>query len=151
VVITNPLGTYAASYDTIGTMTTKTAAIYCRISSDPQGERAGVERQQRDCEQLATRLGLDVVSTFIDNDVSAYSGKRRPEFERMLTAAAAGDFDVVICWATDRLYRRVTDLSRITDELAPHAKIRTVNGGEIDLETIRGNPTSAGAWIRCRV
>lgn len=116
----------------------KAAAIYCRISSDPQGERAGVERQQTDCEALAARLGVDVVATYVDNDVSAYSGKRRPEFEQMLTDAAAGDFQLVICWATDRLYRRMTDLTRITDELAPFATIAAVNGGEIDLETSEG-------------
>lgn len=120
------------------TKATKTAAIYCRISSDPQGERAGVERQQADCEALAERLGVTVVDVYVDNDVSAYSGKRRPEFERLITDAANGSFGLVICWATDRLYRRMTDLTRITEQLAPHARIATVNGGDVDLETSEG-------------
>lgn len=114
------------------------AAIYCRISSDPQGERAGVERQRKDCEALADKLGATVVRVYTDNDISAYTGKRRPDFEAMLNDAANGDFGLVIVWATDRLYRRMTDLTRITDELAPHARIASVNGGEIDLETSEG-------------
>lgn len=33
------------------------AAIYTRISSDPGGQRAGVERQRRDCEALCIARG----------------------------------------------------------------------------------------------
>lgn len=117
---------------------TGTAAVYVRISSDPEGERAGVERQRLDCEALAARLGLDVVATFEDNDRSAYSGRTRPAFEAMMAAAAEGDFEHVICWASDRLYRRLADLVRITSELAPHARIHTVMGGEVDLTTADG-------------
>ena len=115
-----------------------TAALYLRISSDPEGERAGVTRQREDCEQLAARLGLDVVAIHEDNDISAYSGKARPAFESMLTAAQAGEFDVLVVWAADRLYRRMADLVRITSELAPHVRILTVVGGEIDLTTADG-------------
>ncbi len=127
---------YSVTMSTEGT--SSSAAIYVRISSDPAGERAGVERQRQECEQLADRLGLQVVTTYEDNDVSAYSGKVRPEFERMLSAAAAGDFGHVIVWATDRLYRRMADLVRITSDLAPHVRIHVVTGGEVDLSTADG-------------
>lgn len=122
---------------TLGTMS-KRAAIYVRISSDPAGERAGVERQRLECEALAKREGWEVVDTFEDNDTSAYSGKPRPAFEALIAEAQAGAFEVVIAWATDRLYRRMRDLLRITDELAPHAEIATVKGGEVDLTTAEG-------------
>ncbi len=118
--------------------TKNTAAVYVRISADPQGERAGVERQRRECEQLADHLGLIVVALFEDNDVSAYSGKPRPEFERLLGDADTGEFGHVIVWSSDRLYRRVSDLTRITDELAAKAKIHTVAGGDVDLESAEG-------------
>ena len=45
------------------------AAIYVRISEDPTGQRAGVERQLEDCQALARRQGWKVVDTFDDNDV----------------------------------------------------------------------------------
>lgn len=118
--------------------TSNTTAIYVRISADPQGERAGVERQRRECEDLAERLGLVVVAVYEDNDVSAYSGKPRPAFERLLADADTGDFCHVVAWSSDRLYRRVADLTRITDELAAKAKIHTVAGGDVDLETAEG-------------
>ena len=54
---------------------TRRAALYLRISSDPDGERAGVERQRADCEALARRNGWEIVEVFEDNDVSAYSGR----------------------------------------------------------------------------
>jgi site-specific DNA recombinase len=122
----------------MGTNDAGTAAIYLRISADPSGERAGVERQRQDCEQLAERLNLDVVAIYEDNDVSAYSGKRRPQFEAMILAAQAGGFDTLIIWHADRLYRRMSDLVRITAELAPHVRILSVTGGKIDLSNASG-------------
>ncbi len=53
------------------------AAIYTRISSDVEGLGLGVTRQREDCEKLAASLGWGVAGVYSDNDVSAYSGKRR--------------------------------------------------------------------------
>ena len=53
------------------------AALYTRISSDPSGQRAGVERQRRDCEAHCAARGWTVVEVFEDNDASASSGKPR--------------------------------------------------------------------------
>ena len=114
------------------------AAIYARISSDAADEKAGVTRQTTECEQLAERHGLDVTEVYLDNDVSAYSGKVRPEFERMLADAQAGQFDHLLVWASDRLYRRMVDLLRITSDLAPHVRIHAVHGGDVDLESAEG-------------
>jgi len=50
-------------------------AIYVRISSDRTGAGLGVARQEEDCLALCTRLGWIVYRVYIDNDVSAYSGK----------------------------------------------------------------------------
>jgi len=119
------------------TMTTSEAAIYVRISADPAGERAGVQRQRRECEELAARLGLTVVRVFEDNDVSAYSGRPRPAFEQLMSVAGR-DFQHVIAWSSDRLYRRMTDLTRIVDELAGVVRVHTVAGGDVDLETSEG-------------
>ena len=123
----------------MSTKNTAAAAVYVRISSDPSGERAGVERQRTECLQLADRLGLEVVAVIEDNDTSAYSGKPRPGFEQLLTNAAAGDYSAVIVWAADRLYRRLADLVRITEALKPHGvPVHTVTGGMVDLTTAEG-------------
>lgn len=87
------------------------AAIYARISLDKDGEGQGVERQLEDCRKLIADRGWTLAEEYVDNDVSAYSGKRRPQFERMLT----GDFDTLVVWRTDRLARRGKDLQRFLD------------------------------------
>lgn len=121
------------------TTATLRAAIYLRISNDPEGERAGVERQRAACEELVAARGWTLVDTYEDNDTSAYSGKPRKHFERLLTDVAAGQVDVVVAWASDRLYRRMADLLRITADLAPRARIVTVTGGGfVDLTSAEG-------------
>ncbi|MEB0014852.1 recombinase family protein, partial [Glaciimonas sp. Cout2] len=56
------------------------AAIYVRISRDRVGAGLGVERQEDDCRVLAKQMGLEVVRVLVDNDISAYSGKKRPGY-----------------------------------------------------------------------
>jgi site-specific DNA recombinase len=128
------------------------AAIYARISHDPKaavgtaddpprrgGDGLGVERQEQDCRELATRHGFEITRVFIDNDTSAYSGKRRPNFEAMLDAMKNGEFDVLVCWHTDRLYRSMKDLERLIDIAeVTRTSIRTVQSGDIDLSTSAG-------------
>ncbi|MCV7259523.1 recombinase family protein [Mycobacterium shimoidei] len=64
-------------------MTETRAAVYLRISSDPTGQQQGVTRQREDCLKLCADRGWTPVE-FVDNDVSASSGKKRPAYERML-------------------------------------------------------------------
>ncbi len=66
------------------------AGIYARISSDREGDGLGVARQLEDCERLAERKGWRVAERYVDDDVSAWSGKRRPEYERMLDDLRGG-------------------------------------------------------------
>ena len=97
-----------------------------------------MERQRAQCLAAAESRDLTVVEVYEDNDVSAWRGAARPAFERMMADARAGRFQVLVVWASDRLYRRLTDLVRITAELAPHARIVTVMGGEVDLSSAEG-------------
>lgn len=47
---------------------------------------------------------------YTDNNVSAYSGKPRPAYARMLSDLAAGERDAVIVYNLDRLHRRPIEL-----------------------------------------
>lgn len=115
------------------------AGIYARISKDDDGRGLGVQRQEEDCRQLATRLAWDVVEVFTDNDVSASSGKRRDAYERLLEALRGHQIDAVLAWHPDRLYRRMVDLERfITIIEATKARVATVTAGDIDLSTPSG-------------
>ena len=79
--------------------------IYTRISWDPGGQRAGVERQRVDCEALCAERGWEIAQYFEDNDRSAYSGKRRQAYERMLAAVEERRLDAIVTWRNDRLHR----------------------------------------------
>ncbi|WP_434613443.1 recombinase family protein [Arthrobacter sp. A5] len=120
-------------------METQQAFIYCRISQDRSGEGLGVQRQEEDCRALAAQQGLAVARVFIDNDISAYSGKRRPEYEAMLSLLEAGAASAVICWHTDRLHRRPVELERYIDVCnAANVTTHAVKSGELDLATGSG-------------
>jgi len=118
----------------------KAAAIYARISSDPAGTRLGVERQIEDCEALAASLGWPVVEVYVDNDVSAYSGKRRPEYQRLGEDIKAGVVDGLVVWHPDRLHRSPRELEDFIDlcDAATLTDIRTVRAGDVDLTTPQG-------------
>ena len=114
------------------------AVIYLRISDDRTGRQAGVGRQREDCEALATRLGLDVIDVFVDNDISAFDGSRRPEYEAMLRHVTTG-VSRVVTWHLDRLYRRPRELEELLDLVEGRSvRIETVEGGPFDLNTHEG-------------
>lgn len=114
--------------------------VYLRISEDRTGEEAGVERQRHDCLALCERLGLlvTVADVFMDNDTSAYSNKKRPEFDKMLARIRTGPSRVVV-WHVDRLYRRPRELEDLIDLVESHPiRIEAVMGGAFDLNTHEG-------------
>lgn len=120
-------------------MTTKAAALYCRISQDSTDERAGVERQEQDCRELAARKGWPAADVYVDNDISAWNGKHRPEYRRMLADIAAGKIDAVVVWDLDRLTRSPKELEEFF-EVCDAAKLKAMATytGDIDLGTRTG-------------
>jgi len=117
----------------------KAAAIYVRISSDPDGTRAGVSRQIDDCKAWAVRHGSQVAEIYEDNDVSAYRGKTRPAYRRMCEDLKLGTRDGVIVWHPDRLHRNVREIEDFIDLIeVTGAQIATVTGGAYDLTTTSG-------------
>lgn len=120
------------------------AGVYCRISKDRKdtsGEftMLGVERQEEDCRELCRTLGWEVSEVFVDNDVSATSGKARPAYTALLKAVADGTIDAIVCWHPDRLYRRTIDLEELVKVCDRHrVPVATVNAGAVDLTTPTG-------------
>lgn len=113
--------------------------MYCRISRDKVGAGLGVERQERDCRELAARLGVDIVAVHTDNDLSAYSGKPRPGYKALLAQVRDGHVDIVLCWHTDRLHRRPIELEEWISVCEPRSvSVHTVKAGPLDLATPSG-------------
>lgn len=115
------------------------AAIYTRISRDIEGSGLGVERQLQDCQKFAGAKGYTVVDVYSDNDISASSAKRRPDYERLLSDIEAGKIQTVIAWHIDRLHRKTLELERyITLCQAHNVETHTVHAGHLDLSTASG-------------
>ena len=131
------------------------AAIYVRISEDREsrgGAGLGVKRQEDDCRALASRLGWAVVEPiYEDNDVSAYSGKPRPSYRRLLADLRTGVADAVLCWHTDRLHRSPVELEEYIEVCQPREiPTQTVKAGPLDLATPSGRlmARQLGAYAR---
>jgi DNA invertase Pin-like site-specific DNA recombinase len=92
------------------------AVIYIRTSSETQGERSSPVEQESDCRRLAKEKGLQVVRVYRDvekyrvgNKLVEPSGSRsdRPGLLVMLKDASRDEFDVILAWREDRLYRGI--------------------------------------------
>lgn len=75
----------------------------------------------------------------IDNDVSAYSGRRRPGYEKLMELVRAGSIDKVVVWHTDRLLRSMKDLEAYITASEQHGVgTHGVMVGDINLATADG-------------
>ena len=90
------------------------AVIYIRTSSEMQGEKSSPVEQEADCRRLAEEKGLIVVRVYQDTEkyragskLVEPSGSRsdRPGLLAMLKDAARDEYDVILAWREDRLYR----------------------------------------------
>lgn len=90
------------------------AALYICTSSEMQGKKSSPVEQEADCWRLAQDMGLNVVRVY--RDVEKYrvgkkliepSGNRsdRPALQAMLKNAMRNEFDIILAWREDRLYR----------------------------------------------
>ena len=115
------------------------AGTYARISKDREGNLLGVARQERACRKLADQRGWTVVDTYTDDDLTAYTGKPRPEYDRMLWDIMAGRLRAIVAWDPDRLYRRMIELEALVTMLEAHpVEVACVMAGDIDLSTAHG-------------
>lgn len=108
---------------------TKRAAIYVRVSTELQADKASPVEQEKDCRALCERQGYAVVEVYRDTEryrvgkrLVEPSGTRadRPQFRRLLADAAAGAFDVIVAWKEDRLYRSYRAMLDVLDTIEAH-------------------------------
>lgn len=109
-----------------------TAAIYARYSSDLQNERS-IEDQIALCRTFAGREGLAISAIYEDRARSGTSMHGRDGLARLMDAARAGAFKVVIVEALDRIARDQEDLPHIWKRLTfAGVEIRCVHDGRAD-------------------
>jgi DNA invertase Pin-like site-specific DNA recombinase len=117
--------------------------IYARISSDRDGDQLGVRRQIADCERLAERRGWVVADRYVDDDISAWSGKRRPQYERLLADLRSGAIGGVLVYHLDRLTRSdLRELESFVDLCDRQRAALDCVTGPVDLSTATGRLTA---------
>jgi site-specific DNA recombinase len=115
------------------------AAIYGRISDDPEGTSLGVTRQIEDCQEFADRRGWSVIGPpYVDNDISASRGKPRPAYRRLMADMESGQVQAVVVWALDRLDRRPIELETFMDLAESRGVLLASVAGDVDLSTEDG-------------
>lgn len=90
------------------------AAIYARLSTAPTAKTEGeqsdsVENQLADLRKLAKSNGYTIVGEYVDDGISGYSGKVRPEFQKLLLTVADRQVDMILARHADRLERNETE------------------------------------------
>lgn len=113
------------------------AAVYLRQSLDRTGEAVAVARQREDCTELCRSKGWNP-REFVDNDVSASTGKKRPAYQKMLAAIESGEVGAVVAWDLDRLHRRPVELEAFIDLADRHRLALATVSGDVDLSTPQG-------------
>lgn len=79
------------------------AVIYARYSSGAQKD-VSIDQQVRACRDFAARQALEIVDVYDDRALTGTNDKR-PGFQRMIAASAAGEWCYVIVYSLDRFAR----------------------------------------------
>jgi DNA invertase Pin-like site-specific DNA recombinase len=114
------------------------AAVYARLSQDRNGDSLGIARQVELCEKVAKERGWRVAEIYQERNVSAYSGAKRPAFERLKGDIRDGRVSAVIAVDQDRLARRLGELNEFIELCAEKRALIVLLSGEIDTTTADG-------------
>jgi site-specific DNA recombinase len=99
------------------------AVIYLRVSTEEQAqdtENGGsLASQEERCRALCGARGLDVAEVFTDPGVSGGT-LSRPGLEALRACVSAGEAEVVVVYAIDRLSRRQADTLALLEEFERH-------------------------------
>jgi site-specific DNA recombinase len=125
---------------------TRRAAVYCRISDDREGKGLGVERQREDCVKLCELRGWNVAAVYTDNDISASSGKARPQYRAMMASLERGELDAVVTYSATRLHRNVSEQEAFISAVRARGRdvvtVETVSGGPVNVHKAEGRMTA---------
>lgn len=113
----------------------KPAVIYTRISTDRDGEGESIDRHERECRDWADQHGFTITHVYADNDISASSGRGRPDYVELLGDIAAGAVQTIISTEKARLHRNVAELEHfigVCRAVSPVPLVHLTRGGVID-------------------
>jgi len=115
------------------------AAIYARISQK-DADRDKAQGQVDDLMAFAEAEGYEVVSTFVDDGLSAYKGVERPAWTELLVAIADGEYGVVLATEEERFARGAGNDKRDLQAACVESGTvwHTIRDGKVDPSTDAG-------------
>ena len=115
----------------------KRAGIYCRMSKSKGDIK--IEQQEATCRRLAVAHDLDVVKVYVDDGISAFTGKDRPGWRELLDDVQEGRLDVLLAQAEDRFTRQPAEKETLMVLcVAKGMGWLTCNDGWVDPATANG-------------
>ena len=78
-------------------------AIYARVSTEDRGQDP--ENQLAQLRAWCAAAGHGIAAEYLDHASGAKGADKRPQFAAMMDDAHRRQFDLVLCWALDRLSR----------------------------------------------
>jgi site-specific DNA recombinase len=119
------------------------AAGYCRVSTKGQAEEGfNLAEYERKVRADAKRLGEKWTRAYVDAGLSGRTTEKRIELNLMLADADAGEFDVLVIPALDRLGRNTRDLLDILARLEKAGVAVRSLRGDVDTSTAAGKLTT---------
>jgi DNA invertase Pin-like site-specific DNA recombinase len=98
-----------------------------------------VSRQLEDCEKLAAVRGWEVVARYSDNDISAFRGRQRPGYDKLMAAAVRREFDVIVTYGLSRLWRSRQERAKAISTFGTaRIDVALVKGSDLDLSSAAG-------------
>jgi len=94
------------------------ARRYVRVSTEEQGAKYGPDRQHEEIDRAVRQLGLlELGPAFVDEQSAWSRSDERPALRELITAATAGDYDVLVVAYFSRWSRDVELALRLRREL----------------------------------
>lgn len=93
-------------------------ALYFRVSTDEQKERASIETQREFAAQYCKVHEITVIDSYSDDGVSGtIPVAERPDGSTMLSDARAKKFDTILVYKLDRLARSTLEILKVVETL----------------------------------
>jgi len=152
------------------------AVLYLRMSSEKQDR--SIDAQREAIQRYAAENGYRIVGEYRDEAVSGWKADERGDFQRLISDAGKGRFEVILCWDQDRFSRfpvleanhywylldksgvqivtvnqgplNFSDLAGwLTASITQHGKAEYVR--DLSRNTLRGKirGAEAGEWVTC--
>ena len=91
---------------------------YCRVSTDSDAQSTSFTLQREHYQSLAnTHPNWDLKHIYADEGISGTSLKKRDEFNKMIAACRAGEYDLIVTKSVSRFARNLVDCVSLAREL----------------------------------